>query len=196
VFGAVETIAGVGLLSGTLLAQALIRAYSPAGALIGIGVVSAVTIVVAFDWLRAADAEADVPVVEMSLLVQHPVFAPLPVMSLEAVARHARELHVSAGTQVITQGEPGDCFYAVADGTFEVTEGDQYLRSLQRGDGFGEIALLADVPRTATVRAVGSGSLLAIDREPFLLAVTGHEPAHDAAWTLVHGLDDAHRRPD
>ncbi len=98
------------------------------------------------------------------------------------MARSAREVHAPAGTVIITEGETGDTFYAVVDGRFAVTQAGTPLRSIDRGDGFGEIALLADVPRTATVTAATDGSLLAIDRDPFLLAVTGHEPAHDAAW--------------
>ncbi len=196
VFGAVETIAGIGLLSGSLLAQALLALSGPVGALVGVGATCVVSLVVAQPWLRVADDEADVPVVEMSLLSRLPVFAPLPLVSLEAVARHARPVTVDAGAVVIHEGDPGDCYYAVVDGEFEVVRAANVLRVLGRGAGFGEIALLADVPRTATVGAIGAGHLLAIDREPFLLAVTGHEPAHEAAWTVVHEMGEGHRRPD
>jgi MFS family permease len=197
VFGAVETLAGIGGLVGSLIAQVLIAWSGATAALIGIGVVFAVVALGLAGSLRKADGAADVPVVEMSLLRLLPVFAPLPVWSLEAVARSAREVHAPAGTTIITEGEPGDAFYAVVDGHFEVTRAGTAVSSLGRGDGFGEIALLADVPRTATVTAATAGSLLAVDRDPFLVAVTGHEPAHDAAWTVISSRSsNIHTRPD
>lgn len=195
VFGAMETTAGLGLLVGSLLAQVLI-AWSGAGAaLVGVGATFAGILVVVARSLRAADDAADVPVVQMTLLRQLPVFAPLPVFELEAVARAATEVSVADGDVVIRAGDPGDCFYAIADGSFHIVRDGRPVDTVGRGDGFGEIALLADVPRTATVTAIGPGALLAIDRDPFLLAVTGHAPAHEAAWTVIRdwGLD--HHRP-
>ncbi len=197
VFGAVETLAGIGGLVGSLVAQVLIAQSGATAALIGIGVIFAVAAVGLAGSLRKADGAADVPVVEMSLLRLLPVFAPLPVLSLEAVARSAREVHAPAGTTIITEGEPGDAFYAIVDGRFAVTQAGAPLNSIGRGDGFGEIALLADVPRRATVTATTEGSLLAIDRDSFLVAVTGHEPAHDVAWTLIESLSgDTRTLPD
>ncbi len=131
----------------------------------------------------------------MSLLRQLPVFAPLPVWSLESVARSARELVVDDGTAVIIEGEPGDAFYAVVDGEFVVTRGAATVRTARRGDGFGEIALIADIPRTATVTSSARGLLLAVERDAFLLAVTGHEPAHEAAWQLAESMGHGHHRP-
>jgi MFS family permease len=197
VFGAVETLAGVGGLVGSLVAQVLIAWSGATAALFGIGAIFAVAAVGLAGSLRKADGAADVPVVEMSLLRLLPVFAPLPVWSLEAVARSAREVHAPAGTTIITEGEPGDAFYAIVDGRFAVTQAGAPVNDIGRGDGFGEIALLADVPRTATVTATTAGSLLAIDRDPFLVAVTGHEPAHDAAWTVIESRSGHSRiRPD
>jgi MFS family permease len=195
VFGAAETIAGLGGLAGSLIAQVLIAWSGAEAALITLGSVFVVAAAVLALPLRAADDAADVPVVAMSLLRRLPVFAPLPVWSLEIVARNARELEITDGTTVINQGEHGDAFYAVVDGEFSVTRDGEAVRVVRRGDGFGEIALIADVPRTATVTASGSGALLAIDRDAFLLAVTGHEPAHDAAWALLDTMGHGHHRP-
>lgn len=195
VFGAAETLAGLGGLAGSLLAQVLIASSGVEAALVALGVVFVVAGAALALPLRAADDAADVPVVAMSLLRQHPVFAPLPEWSLEAVARSARELSVDDGTAVVTEGETGDAFYAVVDGEFVVTSEGATMRTLHRGDGFGEIALLANIARTATVTAVGQGSLLAVERDVFLLAVTGHEPAHQAAWDLVDSFGHGHHRP-
>ena len=96
---------------------------------------------------------------------------------------------MTAGTEVIREGDTGDRFYAVVDGRVRVEMGGRFKRHIQRGDGFGEIALLADVPRIATVTAETDTLLLAIEREPFLLAVTGNDAATVASWGAVDRMD-------
>jgi CRP-like cAMP-binding protein len=108
---------------------------------------------------------------------------------METVARAATEVSVEDGEVVVSEGEPGDRFYAVADGSFDVDIGGRYVRTAERGAGFGEIELLADVARTATVTARGPGGLLAVEREPFLTAVTGSDLSRQAAWRLIRTLD-------
>ncbi len=87
--------------------------------------------------------------------------------------------------------EVGDDYYAVVDGTFEVTMRGRHRREMGRGEGFGEIALLADVPRTATVVALTEGSLLVIERGAFLTAVTGHDASRQAAWGVARAWHPA-----
>jgi MFS family permease len=198
IFAAIELFAGVGMLCGSIIAQVLIAAGGVDVALIGIGVFFAVLLILTLRSLRVADDSADIPIVAISLLRRIPTFAPLPPLALETVARAATEVPTEAGQVVMSEGDEGDQFYAVADGSFDVVIGGQYVRSVERGAGFGEIALLADVPRTATVTATRDGSLLAIHREPFLAAVTGSESARRAAWSTIRtlgvdldmGLDD------
>jgi MFS family permease len=102
-------------------------------------------------------------------LLEHPIFAGLPVPRLEAAARQMDPVPVSAGTTVVREGDVADRFYLIADGTFRVTQGDddRHLRDLGAGDVFGEIGLLRRTPRTATVTAASDGSLLALDAEEF-----------------------------
>ena len=135
-----------------------------------------------------ADAGADVPVVEMSLLRRLPMFAPLSPIPLEAVARSADHVQVGAGETVVRQGDPGDRFYAVVHGDFDIVMSGEHIRVASRGDFFGEVALLADVVRTATVTARGDGELVAVDRVPFLVAVTGSDTSRAAAWGVVRSL--------
>ena len=102
-----------------------------------------------------------------------------------------------AGEVIVRQGEPGDTYFAIADGMVEVIKDDVAESTLTRGDGFGEIALIDDVPRTATVRAVTDATLVAIAREPFLVAVTGHAPTRDTVRRVAserHPADRDSRR--
>ena len=200
VFAVLELASGIALITGSLVAQVLIAVSGVRAALLGTGALFLVLLAVTATSLRQADDSADVPVVTMSLLRRLPVFRPLPRAALEIVARSATEVHVGAGHAVITQGDAGDRFYAVADGDFDVTIDDQIVQRCERGDSFGEIALLADVPRAATVTARRPGTLVAVDRRPFLIAVTGHDSSRQAAWGVVQrmqgdavGLDGPHQ---
>ncbi len=188
VFGALETTSGAGLLVGSVLAQVLIGVWGVEEALVGMAIAFSVVLALAWRALRIADDTADVPVVAMSLLRRLPLFAPLPTITLESVARSVVELPTQRGDVVIRQGDPGDRFYAIVDGTFDVSISGRHARNLTRGEGFGEVALLAAVPRTATVTSAGEGLVLAVERDPFLLAITGHTPARHAAWESIAAL--------
>ena len=90
---------------------------------------------------------------------------------------------------IIREGDPGETFYIVESGAVAVTRGGQPVRTLDApGDGFGEIALLRDIPRTATVTAVTDTVLLTLGRREFLAAVTGHPVVGAEAGRVVEGL--------
>jgi hypothetical protein len=195
-FAMIELVGGVGLLLGSGLAQALIAVGDVDLALIGLAVVLAAVLVVTRPALRRADDGADVPVVEMSVLHALPMFAALPPLELEAVARAAEHVDVAADEVVIEEGEAGDRFYAVAAGSFSIVMRGEHIRDARRGSCFGEVALLADVPRTATVSATEPGRLLAVDRRPFLVAMTGRDSALSAAWDFVQAMPVASELPE
>ena len=140
-----------------------------------------VPVIVALRWrpLQRVDAAAVVPVVTIALLRSLHVFRALPVPALEGVARKAHTFSVAAGASIVRQGEPGDRYYAIADGTVEVVKDGSRVATHGRGEGFGEIALLHGITRTASVFAVTTATLTAIEREPFLVAVTGHGQTHE-----------------
>jgi CRP-like cAMP-binding protein len=121
----------------------------------------------------------------LELLRAIPMFALLPPLVLERLASLSVEVQVPAGSPVFTQGERGDRFYVIATGSAEVEIDGAEQRTLGPGDFFGEIALLRDVPRTATVRAVDELTLYALERDDFIGAVTGHAPSREAADSVV-----------
>jgi MFS family permease len=135
--------------------------------------------------LLLVDAATTVATVSIALLRSLPLFRPLPVAALEGVAATATEISVSAGEVVVREGEAGDCYYAVADGEVQVTRERELVARLARGEGFGEIALLHGGIRTATVSSLAGARLLVVEREPFLVAVTGHGPTHARAAEIA-----------
>ena len=188
VFGAIELFCGIGMVAGSLITQLLIAAGDVRAALIGVGTFFAVLLALTWRSLRVADDSADIPIVAISLLRRLPAFAPLHPLALEAVARTATEVPVVTGQVVMTEGEFGDRFYAVAEGSFDITTGGRHVSTAERGGCFGEVALLANVPRTATITASRPGSLLAINRVPFLVAVTGSDSSCQAAWGVIRAM--------
>lgn len=133
------------------------------------------------------DRHATVPVVEVALLRSMPLFAPLAPPTLESLARALEPVTVPAGVDVISLGEVGDRYYVIADGELEVVRDGRVAATRRRGEGVGEIALMYDVPRTATVRAKTASTLYALERDAFLLAVTGHA----SSQRVAHDLADA-----
>jgi CRP-like cAMP-binding protein len=125
-----------------------------------------------------------IPARELALLRGIPIFAPLPAPTLEYLANELREVHVAAGLDVVRAGEPGTEFYVVGSGRAEVLLPGG-ARPIDAGGSFGEIALLRDVPRTATVRAATDLTLYALGRDEFVGAVTGYAPSRDAADALI-----------
>ena len=87
------------------------------------------------------------------------------------------------------EGDPGECYQAIAGGEVEVTIRDRAIRRLGRGDGAGDVALLSDGPRTATVTAVTRTHTLEIGREVFLLAVTGNESSLRAVHRQIEDFE-------
>jgi signal-transduction protein with cAMP-binding, CBS, and nucleotidyltransferase domain len=175
-------MAGEGV--GSFLASLLVVVLGTRWTLAVAGVLLPVTVVLGRRAFDALDVGVRIPSEEMALLRSTRLFAPLPTPMLERLARNLVPLSVPTGSVVITQGEPGDRFYAIVDGGVEVLADGSSLTTLGPGGSFGEIALIRDVPRTATVIATTETRLLALDRDEFLRAIVGHEDASAAA----HGL--------
>jgi CRP-like cAMP-binding protein len=124
----------------------------------------------------------------MGMLRNMGIFSALPAAPLETLAREARYVTVHPGTAVISEGEEGDGYYAITDGAVRVTKGEREIRRLDSGDGFGEIALLYPVRRTATVTATSETTLLSIGRDAFLTAMHAHPATSAAAERIARAL--------
>jgi hypothetical protein len=185
IFGLLESLSMAGLAAGSLLVPALVALGGTRAALISLGALLPLGALLAGKRLLALDRHATVPIVEISLLRSLPIFAPLGVPTIESLARSLEELDVKAGDVVITTGEPGDRFYAIAEGRFEVLVAGERVAVLERCNGFGEIALLKDVPRVADVAALTPGKLYALAKREFVSAVTGHPAAAAEGERLV-----------
>jgi MFS family permease len=185
VFALLESLMNVGLALGMLFVPILVEVSGAQAALFGVAALLLLVVAATARRLWAIDAAADVPHVEIRLLKSIPVFAPLPALELEGLARALRPMSADPGTVVIREGDRGDCYYAIADGELVVSEGGREVNRVRRGDGFGEIALVRDSPRTATVTAVSHAELYALDKQSFLVAVAGHAAAGGACERVV-----------
>ena len=172
--------------AGAMAAPAIVGLFGVRGALVAIGL--CLPVVVALRWVGLArfEAGAAIPEAAFALLRSVPLLAPLSLGTLENVSRRLDEVEVSAGHAVVREGEPGERFYVIAEGEFEASNSRGTFPLLGEGDVFGEIALLRDIPRTATVTARTDGLLYALDRESFLAAVAGHRFASRSADSMVH----------
>jgi len=120
-----------------------------------------------------------------ALLRAHPIFRPLAEGTLEQLARALERIDAVAGAEVIRQGDDGDRVYLVVSGDLAVDVDGRPAEHLGPGDVFGEIALLRNVPRTATVRAAAAAEILTLGRDDFLAAVTGHATSAAEADMVV-----------
>jgi hypothetical protein len=192
VFGVLEMILVGTIGLGAILAPVLIDVIGIRWSLVVTGAFLPVLAALTWRQLLTIDAESHAPA-DVELLAKIPIFAPLPEPTLERLAAQLEPVSPPSGTVVIRQGDAGDRFYVVADGELEVTVDGATTASLGRGDAFGEIALLRDVPRTATVTARTPVKLLALGREAFLEAVTASPPSARAADAIVGArLTSAH----
>ncbi len=172
-----------GLALGSISAPAIVAAVGPRAAFGVVGAILPLVTLLSWRWLLRIDREVAAPAAELELVDAVPMFAPLSVAAKEHVAARLTKISVAAGEVVVRAGDSGDRFYVVADGELEIANGAHGRAAA--GDFFGEIALLRDVPRTATVRATTPSHLYALERDDFLAAVTGHSAVHAAGEAIV-----------
>jgi MFS family permease len=170
---------------GSLLVSWLIASRGPEFALVVAGLWLPAVVVVASRSIWRIDRSATVPAERLSLLRAIPMFASLSPATAEWLARNLVPVWVDAGGWIIREGDVGDRFYIVDEGEVGFFVGGRRVGRESCGSCFGEIALLRDIPRTASVLALTDVSLFALDRGPFIEAVTGHPASRRAAERLV-----------
>jgi MFS family permease len=183
VLGLVWGLAMGGVALGSIAAPALVRAIGPRPAFVLVGAILPLLTLLTYRRLVEIDRKV-VPVAQLDLINRVPMFAPLSIATKERVAASLVPISVSAGELVIREGDAGDRFYIVADGAFDIEAHGRHS-TVHEADYFGEIALLRNVPRTATVKAEVDSRLYALQREDFLSAVTGHAAAHAAGEAVA-----------
>ncbi|HET7902061.1 MAG TPA: MFS transporter [Candidatus Nanopelagicales bacterium] len=175
VFAVQESTAFLATAFGAALAPLLLRRFDVAQAFVPMGVGAAVLGLACLLLIRHLDERAVLHPAEVALLRRVSFLDVLPPYDLERLAARATWRHVDPGTVIVRQGDPGYEFFMVGDGELAVTIDGLERPHLEAGSGFGEIALLHSVPRTATVTALTEATLLVVRSEDFLAAVTGSE---------------------
>lgn len=186
VFGIIEGIGAFAWAIGALLVSGLIAAFGVQIALMATGLFAPVVMLALWAPLAAIDREAKAPDPELLAFVRRmPIFAVLPAPAIEQILAHLGRVEIPAGEILIREGDFGDRLYMIVEGEAEVTRDGVHVADLTVGGHVGEIALLRDVPRTATVTARTAIKLLTLEREPFLEAVTGHPQSRERVESVV-----------
>jgi len=168
---------------GSLAAPVIVDAVGVHAAFVVVGLILPLLTIATYRRLIAID-RAVAPSRELDLIGEVPMFAPLSLAAKESLAASLVPVAFAPGQRVIRAGEIGDEFYVVAEGELEIDAGGTRTTAAA-GDYFGEIALLRDVPRTATVTARAKSLLYALPRSAFLAAVTSHAAAYSAGQEIA-----------
>ena len=170
---------------GSIVAPLLIDAWGARGALITTGLLLVAIVALSVPSLTIIDHRISEPGPDLALLRQVSFFAPLPFALVEHLASELRSATYEPGDVIIQDGQPGERFYMIAAGRARVCKDGKELRQMGTGESFGEIALLRQVPRTATVIALTSLQARTLTREEFLAAVTGNAASAEGADEVV-----------
>jgi hypothetical protein len=185
VFGVLDSVAAAGPALGGLLAPVLIAAWGIQGALVATGVILPVAALLALPRLRNVGVGSPEAVRREELIRRQPLFAPLSLATVEHLSSSLSPVRFEPGTWLMREGDPGDDYMLIETGEAQVSRFGQIVGELGPGDGLGEIALLHDVPRTASVMALTPISAFSLDRESFLEAVTGTASSYASARTIA-----------
>ena len=170
---------------GSIVAPLLIDAWGARGALITTGLLLVAIVALSVPSLTTIDHRISEPGPDLALLRQVSFFGPLPFAIVEHLASELHSATYEPGDVIIQDGQPGERFYMIADGRARACKDGKELRQMGAGESFGEIALLRQVPRTATVIATSRLQARTLTREEFLAAVTGNAASAEGADEVV-----------
>jgi CRP-like cAMP-binding protein/MFS family permease len=185
VFGAAESLTAMSVALGSFVTPFAIELLGIRGALAVLGLIAPGLVVLARRRLRAIDASIARRDEEVNVLNKVGMLRPLPMAAVDDLARHVEHAEFGAGQMIFRQGDHGDRFYVIADGEADVTIDGRLIGTLTPGEGFGEIALLRDTTRTATVSARTPLQLFTLDRRHFIPAVSGYQSSMVEADQLM-----------
>ncbi|MDP8909127.1 MAG: cyclic nucleotide-binding domain-containing protein, partial [Chloroflexota bacterium] len=185
VFGAKESLTALSVAVGSLVTPAAIDLLGIRGALVALGLVGPAFVVLAWRHLRAIDASITHRDEEIEVLQQVAMLRVLPVPAIDSLALRVAHADVEAGDDVFRQGDVGDHLYVIADGEADVIRDGRLIRTMGRGEAFGEIALLRTTTRTTTVRARTPLRLYTLDGRAFVSAINGYAASSREADALV-----------
>ena len=190
VFGSFESLVAVSVGTGSVAAAVAVEAVGLRTAMIVLGSLAPVAVLLVHRRLAGLDERLATRQAALDVLQSVPMLATLPVPSIEHLAGALNRQRADPGEVVVREGEPGSVFYVVTGGEVEILDGVRVVRTMGPGEGFGEVSLLRDVGRTATVRAAACGAeLYALTRHDFVIAVVGYSPAAAAAASTMEGWD-------
>jgi MFS family permease len=193
VFGLQESLVALTVGMGAIVASVLIGLTSVRVAMAAVGLLCPILVVASWRRLKRPDRYIGELDDEIGLLRGVPMLQPLPLPAIEQLARGLEPVNVSARQVVIHQGDPGDRFYVIEKGRANVIGDGRLVTTLGPGEGFGEIALLRRVRRTATVQAATDLKLYALRCNRFLPVVTGYPPSAREAGSSVESMLDRFR---
>jgi MFS family permease len=185
VFGVKASLTALAGAAGAFITPFAIDLLGIRAAMVALGLVAPALTALAWRRLRAIDATVADRDAEIAVLNHVAMFRPLPIPAIDDLARHVEKVRVDAGHVVCRQGEDGDRFYLIEGGAADVIGDGRLISRLDSGDGFGEIALLGDTPRTATVRARTALRLYAVDGRRFRSSISGYASSRREADALV-----------
>jgi CRP-like cAMP-binding protein len=190
VFGVLESLVALSIGVGALVASLVVDGAGVRAALVTVGLLCPVLAVASWQRLRGMDQSIGVRDDDIDLLHRVPMLSVLPLPAIEQLARGLQPVDVAAGDVVFHQGDVGDHYFVIESGEADVIGDGQLVATLGPGVGFGEIALLRRVHRTATVRATSGLRLKALSSDRFLPVVLGYTPSASEAGTVVESMLD------
>jgi predicted MFS family arabinose efflux permease len=190
VFGVLESLVALSIGVGAIAASVVVDRAGVAPALLTIGLLCPVLAVASWQRLRGMDWSIGVRDRDIEMLHRVAMFSVLPLPAIEQLARGLESLDVPAGHVVFQQGDVGDHYFVIESGEADVIGDGQVVATLGPGVGFGEIALLRRIRRTATVQATRDLRLKALRSDRFLHVVLGYTPSAREAAVVVDSMLD------